>query len=150
MTREEAFTYRRIIERAVASLDDTEAVTAPLLFQRWDSFTAFTSEDVTGKIRVVGDDGRLYRVITAHTRQDDWKPSLTPTLFELVEGEDKAGTVGDPIEAAVGLRYYKGKYYSEEGRLYLCIRDDSNGEGTVLYYLPSQLAGNYFEEVSES
>ena len=27
-----------------------------------------------------------------------------------------------------------------------CIRDDSNGQGTILQYLPSQLVGIYFEE----
>lgn len=150
MTREEAFAYRRMIERGAVALKDAEAVTAPLLFPRWDNYTVFTSDDVAGGIRVVGDDRRLYRVITAHTRQDDWLPSITPTLFELVEGEDKEGSIDEPITAAVGLRYYKNKYYSEEDRLYLCIRDDSGGEGTVLYYLPSALVGNYFEEVTES
>ena len=27
-----------------------------------------------------------------------------------------------------------------------CIRDDSNGQGTILHYVPSQLVGIYFEE----
>lgn len=31
--------------------------------------------------------------------------------------------------------------------LYLCTRDDTNGAGTVLQYLPSQLSGIYFEAV---
>lgn len=33
------------------------------------------------------------------------------------------------------------------GKIYRCIRDDSNGQGTILQYLPSQLVGIYFEEV---
>ena len=31
--------------------------------------------------------------------------------------------------------------------IYRCTRDDSNGQGTILQYLPSQLVGIYFEEV---
>lgn len=146
MTREEAFAYRKMIEKASSSLDDADAITAPLLFPRWDEFGEYTGEDVALGLRVVGDDMRLYRVITAHKRQDDWKPSITPTLFELVEGQEHVGTLDDPIPAAVGLRYYKDKYYREGDAIYLCIREDTE-DGTVLYYMPSQLVGNYFEEV---
>lgn len=147
MTREEAIAYRRAILKGAPVLDDQDALTAPLIFPRWDSFEVFTAEDVENGLRVVGDDQKLYRVISAHTRQDDWKPSIQPTLFELVEGQEHVGTVEDPVPAAVGLRYYKGKYYSESDALYLCIRQDTK-DGTVLYYMPSQLVGNYFEAVS--
>lgn len=41
------------------------------------------------------------------------------------------------------MRYYKDKYYSENGVLYLCTRDSGN----PLAYLPSQLVGQYFELV---
>ena len=48
--------------------------------------------------------------------------------------------------AAAGMRYYKDLYYLDGGKIYRCIRDDSNGQGTILHYLPSQLVGIYFEE----
>lgn len=60
-------------------------------------------------------------------------------------GED--GTIDNPITAAAGMRYFKDKYYLDGGKTYKCIRDDSNGQGTILQYLPSQLVGIYFEEV---
>lgn len=148
MTREEAIAYRRAILKGAPALNDEDAVTAPLVFPRWDSYDVYTAEDVDSGLRVVGDDLKLYRVISAHTRQDDWKPSVSPTLFELVEGQEHAGTIDDPIPAAVGLRYYKDKYYSEGEAVYLCIRQDTE-DGTVLYYMPSQLVGNYFEEAVE-
>lgn len=34
------------------------------------------------------------------------------------------------------------------GKIYRCTRDDSNGQGTILHYVPSQLVGIYFEELS--
>ena len=61
-------------------------------------------------------------------------------------GED--GTIDNPITAAAGMRYYKDLYYADGGKIYRCIRDDSNGQGTILQYLPSQLVGIYFEEVT--
>ena len=36
------------------------------------------------------------------------------------------------------------------GKIYKCIRDDSNGQGTILQYVPSQLVGIYFEEATKS
>lgn len=59
-------------------------------------------------------------------------------------GED--GTLENPITAAEGMRYYKDLYYADGGKIYRCIRDDSNGQGTILHYVPSQLVGIYFEE----
>ena len=49
--------------------------------------------------------------------------------------------------AAVGMRYYKDLYYADGDKIYLCTRDDTNGQGTILHYVPSQLVGIYFEEV---
>jgi hypothetical protein len=41
------------------------------------------------------------------------------------------------------MEYFAGKYYIENGTLYLCTRDS----GIPLYYLPSALIGHYFEVV---
>ena len=46
------------------------------------------------------------------------------------------------------MRYFKDKYYLDGGKIYRCTRDDNGGEGTILHYLPSQLVGIYFEELS--
>ena len=52
--------------------------------------------------------------------------------------------------AAVGMRYYKDPYYADGDKIYKCTRDDSNGQGTILHYVPSQLVGIYFEEATQS
>lgn len=52
-------------------------------------------------------------------------------------------------KAVAGMTYIKGLYYTENGTVYRCIRDDSaDGSGTSLYYLPSALVGNYFEKIN--
>ena len=54
-----------------------------------------------------------------------------------------------PFPAARGMEYEYGKYYldPEDGKTYLCKRGEETGS-IVLYYLPHELVGNYFEEVS--
>ena len=91
---------------------------------------------------------QLYKVITAHTAQADWTPDVALTLFEPIDIVNE-GTLDNPIVAAVGMTYFKDKYYLDEtnGKVYLCTRDDSNGNGTVLHFVPSALVGIYFEVI---
>ena len=92
--------------------------------------------------------GKLYKVITAHTTQETWSPDVSATLFEPIDVVND-GTLTNPIIAAAGMTYFKDKYYLDEtdGKIYLCTRDDSNGNGTVLHFMPSALVGTYFEAV---
>lgn len=114
------------------------------LYPNWEKYI--------GKELNVGErveyDGRLYKVLTAHTTQSTWAPDITPTLFEPIDVVNE-GTLVNPIIAAAGMTYFKDKYYLDEtdGKIYLCIRDDSNGSGTVLHFVPSALVGTYFEVV---
>lgn len=93
-------------------------------------------------------ENKLYKVVQAHTSQESWAPNLTPSLFEPIDVINE-GTLANPIVAAAGMCYFKDKYYLDEtnGKVYLCTRDDSNGNGTVLHFVPSALVGTYFEVV---
>ena len=103
-----------------------------------------------GKALSIGEriehDGKLYKVVQAHTTQESWAPNLTPSLFEPIDVVNE-GTLANPIIAAAGMCYFKDKYYLDEtnGKIYLCTRDDSNGNGTVLHFVPSALVGTYFK-----
>ena len=116
--------------------DDQTAVRAVELYPYWAS----------GLAVAIGDrlqyGGKLYKVIQAHTTQADWTPDITASLFEVIDIEH-AGTLEDPIPWAVNMQCYKGKYYTFDNVLYLCIRDS----GIPLAYTPDQLIGNYFEVV---
>ena len=87
-------------------------------------------------------EGLVYKCIQSHTSLSSWMPKDTPTLWEVIM-PDYEGSLRDPVPANQGLRYFKDKYYLENGTLYLCIRDDT-GDGTVLYALPSTLNDDYF------
>lgn len=78
LSREEAEKYRQIIERAVVSLSDSDALEAPMLFPRWEADTNYEAG-----VRLVYD-GVLYSVLQAHTSQVTWTPDASPSLFARV------------------------------------------------------------------
>ena len=90
---------------------------------------------------------RLYKVGQAHTTQADWTPDITPALWTVIDVVH-AGTIEDPIPAVAGMEYEYGKYYIEGETVYICQRTgEASGGKITLYYLPSQLVGQYFEVV---
>ena len=140
MKREKAYAIIDAIKNLRETLSDEVALNYVTLFPDW----------TVGKAVNVGDrieyEGKLYKVVQEHTTQESWTPDLTPSLFEPIDVINE-GTLANPIVAAAGMCYFKDKYYLDEtdGKIYLCIRDDSNGNGTVLHFVPSALVGTYFE-----
>ena len=140
MKREKAYAIIDAIKSLRETLADDIALNYVVLFPDW----------TIGKELNVGDrieyGNKLYKVVQAHTTQENWTPDLTPALFEPIDVVNE-GTLAKPIVAAAGMTYFKDKYYLDEtnGKIYLCIRDDSNGNGTVLHFVPSALVGVYFE-----
>lgn len=75
LTRQQALKYRAAIIDASTSLTNTEALKAPMLFERWE----------IGRTYAIGEriyyNGVLYSVLEAHTSQSDWTPDISPSLF---------------------------------------------------------------------
>ena len=87
-------------------------------------------------------DGRLYRVIQAHTSQDDWTPDASASLFERID-ETHDGSKYDPIPYEGNMALENGKYYVQNGVTYLCNRDTGN----PVYHALSELVGLYVEKI---
>ena len=143
MKRSKIYAFFDAVKKVRTTLSDDIALENIAFFPDWE----------VGKALSVGDrieyNGKLYKVITAHTTQETWAPDVALTLFEPIDIINE-GTISNPIIAAVGMTYFKDKYYLDEtdGKIYLCIRDDSNGNGTALYYTPSALVGTYFQLIN--
>lgn len=112
----------------------------------------FIPEWIIGKDYIVGDkvvvlndngEKELYSCISAHTSQENWKPSqATASLWVRIE-PDHAGTKDDPIPYHINMIVYKDKYYTENGILYICTRDSGN----ALQHNITDLIGHYFSKV---
>ena len=75
MTREKAHQLRGLIEKASASLEDSEALEAVELFPAWESGKAWAAG---ARLRYGGE---LYRVLQDHTAQNDWTPDRAVSLY---------------------------------------------------------------------
>lgn len=75
ITRARAYQLRALIEQAAASLPDEDALSGIELFPAWAAGVAYTADT---RIRY---EGKLYRVVQAHTSQADWLPDSTPALY---------------------------------------------------------------------
>ena len=75
MKRSVLYKFREFIEKGATSLSDTEALEAVALFPAWAVGVAYAKDER------VQYDGKLYKVVQAHTSQADWTPDKTPALF---------------------------------------------------------------------
>lgn len=141
---ERALQLRPVIEQASQSLEDSVALTAVELFPKWKELVD-KGVEVDEGFRFQHDN-KLYRteqpkyIFVAH-----YVPGSvgTESLFSKVD-ETHAGTLEDPIPYETNMEIYEGMYYSQNGVIYLCIRDS----GIPLQHDLSALVGNYVEVVA--
>ena len=87
--------------------------------------------------------GKLWRCLQAHTSQSGWEPENVPALWEEI-CETHDGSLHDPIPYDGCMALENGKYYSQDGVIYLCNRDTVN----PVYNPLSELVGIYVEIVN--
>ena len=134
MTRAKAKQLRQLIEQIAVTLDDETALTGVELFPAWAVGKAYAIDDR------VQYNGALYKCVQAHTSQADWAPGVTGTeslWTEICEAHD--GTKYDPVPYSGNMALENGKYYTQDGVLYLCNRDTGN----PVYHPLSALVGLY-------
>lgn len=106
---ERARALRPYIVKSAVSLTDEDAIEAIELFPAWSVGTAY---QVNERVQY---HGVLYRVVQAHTSQEDWAPDVTKALFVVVSldewpewvqptGAHDAYNKGDKVK-------YNGKHY---------------------------------------
>lgn len=130
---------KELAQAQVAELTDDEAKKVPALFHLWtnhkqgDSIAAGVREWYKGS---------LYKCITPHKWQSDWAPDVATSLWANVseESQEADGSREHPFAWEQGMTSYNGKYYTENGILYLCTRDS----GAPLYHPIASLINLYF------
>ena len=136
MKRSEVLKLRKIIELSVQSLEDETALQAVTLHPVWETNTAYKAGYKVQR------NGKLYRCIQTHTAIVTWEPENAASLWEVIN-ETHAGTLGDPIPYDGNMALQQGKYYVQNGVIYLCTRDTVN----PVYGTLESLVGLYVEGV---
>ena len=126
-------------------LTDIQAITVRAIYPEYDPNGVQYPSNFK-----VQHNGSLYKCQKEHTSQPGWEPGVAPSLWVLIETGEQAGTKEDPIPVpdtvtTAGMEYEKGKYYSEDGTVYMMNRQGmEDGEKVTLYFPPSALVGQYF------
>ena len=123
----------------IANLSDEQAIKVAAIYPTW---TSLLGQSVAAGTRV-WDNGYLWKVIQAHTFSTEWRPEVATSLFTKVQIQQEQGTIDNPIEYSINMELIQGKYYVENGILYLCIRPLSQSVWAL-----SALVGNYVEVVN--
>lgn len=150
----EAESRRMRMEEASRPLTEPEVLTL-LIPQQINTLTVddsmalrmlgFYPEWAAGTVYAVGykvkRNGKLWRVLQAHTSQTGWEPENVASLWEQIN-ETHAGTLGDPIPYSGNMALTAGLYYMQDWVIYKCTRDTGN----PVYHALDELVGLYVEK----
>ena len=117
------------------AVDDNTALRMLDFYPAWAAGTAYT---VGYKVKR---NGKLWRVLQAHTSQTGWEPEKAASLWEQIN-ETHAGTLEDPIPYDGNMALTSGLYYVQDWVIYQCTRDTVN----PVYHALSELVGLYVEK----
>ena len=117
------------------AVDDNTALRMLAFYPEWAAGAAYT---VGHKVRR---NGKLWRVVQAHTSQKGWEPENAASLWEQIN-ETHAGTIDDPIPYSGNMTLTAGLYYVQDWVIYKCTRDTGN----PVYHALSELVGLYVEK----
>ena len=126
-----------LIPRQINTLavDDSTALRMLDFYPEWAAGTVYA---VGYKVKR---NGKLWRVVQAHTAQVGWEPENAASLWEQIN-ETHAGTLEDPIPYSGNMALTAGLYYMQDWVIYKCTRDTGN----PVYHALSELVGLYVEK----
>ena len=129
---------RMLITQQINTLtvDNNTALRMVAFYPEWAENAEYTAEYKVQR------NGKLWRCRQAHTSQTGWEPENAASLWTEI-CESHAGTLEDPIPYSGNMALESGKYYSQDNKVYRCIRDTGN----PVYNALSELVGLYVEEV---
>jgi len=110
-----------VAQMQAQDLDDAQALTVKAIYPQWQEVIGQTVKQ--GFKFLYGD--VLYKVIQPDglTIQEQYIPGEGTESLYAVINETNAGTQEDPIPYSGNMALENGKYYSQDGAIYLCNRD---------------------------
>lgn len=118
------------------SVDDNTALRMAAFYPEWATDTSYV---IGFKVKR---NGKLYRVVQAHTSLVGWEPENALNLWEEIN-EAHSGALEDPIPYSGNMALESGLYYIQDDVWYRCIRDTDN----PVYHALADLVGIYVEQV---
>ena len=124
ITRTHAHKLRSMIVKAAVSLDDTDALTAVELFEKWQDDATY---EVGDRVRY-GE--TLYKCLIAHTSQSTWTPPDSPSLW--VRVDDPSHEFPEWVQPTGATdAYNKGDKVSHNEKHWISDYDNNTWEPSV-------------------
>jgi len=118
--QEKARQLRPLIVKASASLDDSDALDALELYDKWE-----VGIECTKGIRYRYNDS-LYRCEQTHNTQEDWTPDITPAMFTKVGLPGEILAWKQPAGAHDAYQIGDKVYYPNVGDIiYICTANNN-------------------------
>lgn len=139
--KEAAMQQREVFDAQGAFLTDEEALTVKAAYRTWEELVKAAYTANAGYR--FQHEGQLFKTLQPnYTFTSIHVPNAagTESIFTKLD-ESHAGTLDDPIPYDGNMALEAGKYYSQNGVVYLCTRDTVN----PVYHALSDLVGLYVE-----
>lgn len=115
----EATDFRTTVDALIQSMTDEEAIASQVLFPNWQSGKSYTLNE---RIRY---GGKLYKVLQAHTSQDDWTPDVAVSLFACLLIDEESGTIPEWVQPDSTNGYSAGDKVTYNGVIYTSLIDNN-------------------------
>lgn len=115
-TEEDAMHYRQLINKVADSLEDEEALSAPMLFDVWEPEQDYV---IGHKVRY---HGTLYKVLADHISKDHWRPDEAISLYAEVLIPDPE-IIPDWVQPISTNPYMKGDKVRHIGKVWESLID---------------------------
>ena len=114
--------FRRAVQMFAAGLIEEQALEVATMYPAWEAGRAYAVGDILRHgVNSVGDP-QLYKVVQAHTSQDDWLPEATPALYDAF-GLDEQGYPVWSQPTGAHDAYNTGDIVDYNGTLYKSLID---------------------------
>ena len=115
----EATDFRATVDALIQSMTDEEAIASQVLFPNWQSGKSYALNE---RVRY---DGKLYKVLQAHTSQDDWTPDVAASLFACLLTDEEGGTIQEWVQPDSTNGYSAGDQVTYNGAIYTSLIDNN-------------------------
>lgn len=137
----QAVSFSKLIINSV-ELTDEQSLEVKYLYPEWETFIG---KSLSAGMKVLYDD-KLYKVLqTINPVLENQPPSINTASLYTEINEIHAGTKEDPIPYNNNMELELGKYYTQDGVLYMCHRDT----GAPVYNNLADLVGIYVTLIEE-
>ena len=113
---------RKALQLFCQTLSDDKALEVATVFPAYEVGRAYTVGDMFSYGKNSTGDPQLYKVVQAHTSQEDWKPDATPALYTAI-GLNPAGYPIWSKPTGAHDAYSKGDIVSYNEKLYKSLID---------------------------